>query len=1458
MTAATRTFTLIDTRRVICPGIDPEILMSEMTSHTLRRNWLPALTPVWDSAAAPLVVFSGRPLICGSGPECDLQISLAGVEKCHCELEFSRGVLTVVHAYSSVWINDIPARAGSKIEAGDQVAVGSATFRVEEAVEDDESIGSHLEFHAASALRPGERDLHTERLQAWHYSLQKRSDELSRQADQLEGRFSQLLQSQTDCEQRAHSLEEARGTLHAERLAAEDLRLQLEEERERVEQAAHDLENRQQEHEERGTSLQQEADELRACSEVLAADREKLAAETGNLKEEWDRLEGQRSHFEAERAEHQTTVARDRAAMEEEASALRDTQSKVQSDVAAAQESLAELRREHQKEEAEWAHRRTEFEQQELGLRTQLEQHEQSLMELSQRQADVGSLENALEQRRQNADDEESRLQTRIAECDEREASIRSAFEQQELAARVLQEEQDALTERAAAVESREDEIGRRENEISQREDEITERDEHSHVLEQDIERQRVELAARVEEAEQKAEQFREQEAALLQRSQELDVQSLRIDEEKLEIESEREGLREQLSEVSAADDRHAEIEKQQQELAEKAASIETGLADLENQKLVFQAEQESRADAVAKSQQELDDRNDDVCRREQDLEERRESLAAEQKAWNDRIAEESEQSGRCELEREQVDADRQMLREWEAELQARHDETAARIQDFKRLKSSLASEAPVTNDDRDQISAVEAERDALAAAMNELQQHVDALQEELESQHDNGNPDHATQLVELTEAIAERDQTICQHAEMHETLLSQIESLQGELSGLRDEADSREDGRVAELTSELADRAQEVERVRTELRDLEAQLEATDQEMAALQLESDAEQSGLKSRLADLEVQLNHPSEQEENLLREVEELRSEVQAAKSSDGDAEALLTRSAEQEATIQQLTEQLQAAEQKLSEHLEGQTVTAEREAESRRQLEERDDVISDLREQVQALRDDASIETAESSSWEQQLAERDGMIRELQEQLVSAAAATESSSVEYTDDEILMRSRELDDRTVVLDRRDDELGEWNRRLQNTEEELEAERRQLQDARQQLELARAELQVSIEHDTPVAEPYEDVALPTDAEPDVDQAQEESASHLRSELASLFGMGAGSEPEVMESAPPDVSTEGGDSVVMSFEDTHGVLLGAPAEESVADQTDGEDSDYVTRYMEQLLARNRSSAGESLPEELNKATEADTEADATAASEPVSFIEKYGQNFEEEDQPVDERVATPVERSAATTQPSRQKIDLDALRHDMDSFRQVSVRSVQKALESHAMKKERSGLAGRQAVTVVLVLMTIFVAATHVMGIIDFPLLVWGLVIGSAAAAAELVRQTYAVKSRVRELTEPVSAPSVSPNPLSAEDGEATSEEMAGSEDEGDTEELDVPVQVPPVVSESGPAEPESLTETNPMAAAADETTVTVDGAEQAHVDSAGQAPDLGQFSSDDSVITSMDDEEDKYYEL
>ena len=210
--------------------------MSELTSlpSAARRACVPVLTPVWAADADPLMIQPGRPLLCGSGDSCELQVLLAGVQKQHCELESRRGVLVITRVMASVWVNDIPASAGTAVQPGDRVAIGSATFRSE--LLDYEDCTPHAAFtpfgyRPASAGATASSDSgipHSEQLQEWHDALQQRSNHLSEQAKLLESRFARLLQNQAEYDQRAHELEEAREALRLERdeIAAKHARAQ--------------------------------------------------------------------------------------------------------------------------------------------------------------------------------------------------------------------------------------------------------------------------------------------------------------------------------------------------------------------------------------------------------------------------------------------------------------------------------------------------------------------------------------------------------------------------------------------------------------------------------------------------------------------------------------------------------------------------------------------------------------------------------------------------------------------------------------------------------------------------------------------------------------------------------------------------------------------------------------------------------------------------------------------------------------------------------------------------------------------------------------------------------------------------------------------------------------------------------------------------------------------------------
>ena len=203
-------------------------------SPSLRRDWLPVLTPVWDPVAGLLFVHGGQTLLCGRGHDCDLPIPLSGGADRHCEFEFPRGALILVNTYSTVWVNNVPVRAGASIVPGDDVTIGSATFRVERLVlkpQDLRFTSPSAEFLSAAIQT---RDAHDDTdgavsdwLQVWNDSLQHRSDDLSQQVRRRDEKLNELFEFRREYQWRARELEEAQELLRAERSSLEAARSQL-------------------------------------------------------------------------------------------------------------------------------------------------------------------------------------------------------------------------------------------------------------------------------------------------------------------------------------------------------------------------------------------------------------------------------------------------------------------------------------------------------------------------------------------------------------------------------------------------------------------------------------------------------------------------------------------------------------------------------------------------------------------------------------------------------------------------------------------------------------------------------------------------------------------------------------------------------------------------------------------------------------------------------------------------------------------------------------------------------------------------------------------------------------------------------------------------------------------------------------------------------------------------------
>jgi|GEM_PF-2219975 len=101
--------------------------------------------------------------------------------------------------------------------------------------------------------------------------------------------------------------------------------------------------------------------------------------------------------------------------------------------------------------------------------------------------------------------------------------------------------------------------------------------------------------------------------------------------------------------------------------------------------------------------------------------------------------------------------------------------------------------------------------------------------------------------------------------------------------------------------------------------------------------------------------------------------------------------------------------------------------------------------------------------------------------------------------------------------------------------------------------------------------------------------------------------------------------------------------------------------------------------------------------------------------------------------------TQP-RQKMDLQKLKENMDSFRTLSTQSVENALASHAINQERVGLSGRTLFAGLLLAMTLFLGIANGYGAINSPMLTWVTLTAAIAILSELYRRYTVIKIHTR----------------------------------------------------------------------------------------------------------------------
>ncbi|MFN9719238.1 MAG: FHA domain-containing protein [Planctomycetota bacterium] len=796
---------------------------------------------------------------------------------------------------------------------------------------------------------------------------------------------------------------------------------------------------------------------------------------------------------------------------------------------------------------------------------------------------------------------------------------------------------------------------------------------------------------------------------------------------------------------LRVAESRLAEREEVAQTIQTAAATERETLAALHGELLSEKDAHQQRSQELTNRETELLEREILVSHQTEEIRERSDTVIRQ--VTELRGYEEELNSRAAELHRKIV--------EWKAASREEINPHSPADQQTHLLSEmgTASSETPSQSDEQwhellSQNEVLIRERDALMTAIRELQRVLLDARSDVE------------EASRISAASIMQEQTIAQ-------LYQQIEVLSNQLQ--------LSESRVHQLVRELEETRhhQELsqEAVQSGSSAAFAQDDANDAGLGVQ--DADEPESRLLSRIENLRSEMNisaaeNTSRQFEytslisdrdSRIRELEELVSGLREALMQRGETSAESFRDAVSDsgAELETLREQLQREKQV---------------------LQDRDDLIRELRSRLMQQSDLESVpltaNSEDGSDWDTLRNEADDLDRRTQ-------------LLNSREEEMLERSRRIE-------QSEENVEAQRRQLQEARQQLEIARAEIQQAMQESSASRFSSDLLLQ-------PLDAALVTKSEEPELALASEQadreqtsfsfgmvpaldegsSADDLRSELASLFGLKKAvpepsqapslSGPLVTGTDFVDLTEASGQpqAVALTFGEDASSLVETRTPASAAEEEpvrEENSEDFVRDYMEQLLARSRKSAGNALPSEL-KSSESKksgpgqqpvaaqvkkTEPAPTKKEGPKvkSFIEEYmaggfGDLTGDGEIPTASPVVPGIPSEDDVTvvdepRAPRQKMDLQKLREDMDSFRTLSTQSVENALVDHAIRRERHSINGRIMFVAVLTVMTLFLAVANFRGIIDKPSVTWGCLVAAIGAAAELARKYVSLKARCR----------------------------------------------------------------------------------------------------------------------
>lgn len=1279
---------------------------NDATTDQTEQTALTALVPIWDSGEETLVFPPSGKFVCGTAKDCAAKVLVPGVGQRHCRL-ICRTTEIKIEPFGShaVSVNDVAVFGSQVLNAGDVVSIGPAKFRVERR---HESLMCRVNvkvpktaipkrISATSAERPADSPAPAAKVTPAVSNVQPSVPSPIAPAASVRIEESNDVTSQIADMQQQITDVLTPGIPQPSLPAA---------------------------------AFQQPAPLMPVLAGATQDNRRRLLDAREAQLTEWH------ASLELRRAEldnRSTTLARQQATLIERQAEFEARVAELELQHAERTRTLhakndqvaAEAKRQLAAERAELAEHDQKLEQERTMLDAQAERVEESKRAVAAQMKDLAEARRTLSEERQQYKSEQKAASE---ELQNRETALQDQQQQlhvREESVRDLESVQETVERRSAELDAQQIELTSRAEELSELE-----------AIREDVTQREAAVRELQEEVEQRAQEY-------------LELEELRTDVEFRENE-----LQEQLAELKPQLEAVARLEAIATEMTERENNLEAQRTAVESEAVQVS----SAASEVAAEWQRIEDARQELA----DVAQKQNELQTQTEELNSQLSEIASAEASLETQRTE-------LEQLAASQQQREVELAAEREAFEQTQTTA--------------SALSSSSDELAAREAQLAE----LSAEIEASR--------SQIEERETAVNERDDEL---TKLGELLQSQAEELAtaAQAPSPVDDAMSIE---LEQLRKSLAEAQAQSETVETERDELQ-------QKLAELAETFEAEKKQLQANAEAVALTSNEGSDADgTEMLLQIAELKAELESVATSDVATSELQSEVQQQESTIAELNQQLQDALQQVADLTAANEVGSTLEGDS--EAEQYRTIIEQLTQKVE---------------------ESNNTIASLQAAVESGGSVPEDASTGPDAEEIRILHRELDDRTNLLDIREEDLREQLRMLEQTKADLEEQRRAMLEARQQLEVARADIHVAntmhmesltatqveeLKEETPVeplpeaeveSPPQSEPAAEKEAETETESAEETPA--VRSEIAELFGLsfdGGGdsggatsdsvelpdttskyddafeSTSEVdpakiaaeLMSAVDDYSQEKAAAVSMSFADANDVLLESVADEENAEApvsesidepaTEDEHDDFVSQYMEQLLSRNREGAGGALPSELQKPAPS-AASEKPKAKEPekpkapgqVSFIDQYmSGNFGGSDDDAAKVASEGQNEEPVKPIAPRAKVDLEAMRNNMNSFRELSTKSVENALATHAKRQRRGGIVSRSSLFVVLGSISFLVVTASLMNVIPFGIVTWISVAAAGLSGADLLLKMRSQRDSGTDddfSAEPLTAPS------------------------------------------------------------------------------------------------------------